>query len=269
MNSKIDLKDTSFLIPTRIDSIDRLENVIEVVRFLLSNFDTQVYLLEADIYNKGILSSALPSEVNYTFTEDFDPIFHRTHYINQLTKSSSTPIISVWDSDVLVNPNQVKHAVESIRSGDFHFSFPYKRRFMDTLRILREEYFRTKDFSILEKNEDKMMPLYQPQPVGGSFFAFKQAYQDAGYENESFYGWGREDGERVNRWNTLAYKTKQIDGPLFHLTHSRGDNSQFHSDHQRLHKKEMLKRLCTMSQQELLAEINTWPWMEGEAKPNS
>ena len=37
-----DLKDCTFIIPIRIESDDRLRNVITVLCFLVSNFDTNI-----------------------------------------------------------------------------------------------------------------------------------------------------------------------------------------------------------------------------------
>ena len=45
---KKDLKDTSFILPVKIESEDRLRNVITVCCFLLENFDTTVILKEVD-----------------------------------------------------------------------------------------------------------------------------------------------------------------------------------------------------------------------------
>ena len=44
----IDLKDTTFIIPVKIESDDRLRNVITVCCFLLENFDTKVIVKEVD-----------------------------------------------------------------------------------------------------------------------------------------------------------------------------------------------------------------------------
>ncbi len=45
---KNNLKDTTFIIPIRIESEDRLRNVITVCCFLLENFDTKVIIKEVD-----------------------------------------------------------------------------------------------------------------------------------------------------------------------------------------------------------------------------
>ena len=43
-----DLTDTTFIIPVRIESEDRLRNVITSVCFLLENFDTRIIIKEFD-----------------------------------------------------------------------------------------------------------------------------------------------------------------------------------------------------------------------------
>ena len=45
---KIDLTDATFIIPIRIESEDRLRNVITSVAFLLNNFNTNIIVKEVD-----------------------------------------------------------------------------------------------------------------------------------------------------------------------------------------------------------------------------
>ena len=44
----IDLKSCTFIIPVRIESEDRMRNVITVLCYILENFDTKVILKEVD-----------------------------------------------------------------------------------------------------------------------------------------------------------------------------------------------------------------------------
>ena len=43
-------------------------------------------------------------------------------------------------------------------------------------------------------------------------------------ENEDFYGWGLEDGERHYRWLSFGYRIYRSEGCLFHLSHPRDQN---------------------------------------------
>ena len=45
---KIDLSKATFIIPIRIESSDRLRNVITTTAFLLENFDTNIIIKEVD-----------------------------------------------------------------------------------------------------------------------------------------------------------------------------------------------------------------------------
>lgn len=258
MNKKIDFKDVTFVFPIRLDSIDRLENLLEVISFINNNFETYIHVLEASNYNNNLLSRLFPKGILYTFVKDYDPVFHRTHYINQLVKKTDTDIVAVWDSDVLVCKEQLLKAIELIRKHEADFALPYKNKFLDTSEFVRELYFQTKDMNDLMENESKMKELYAPDSVGGGFLANRKAYLNSGLENEFFYGWGREDGERVNRWHTLGYKLVQVDGCMYHLTHNRGINSRFHSAKQGEIKQAELERLAMMSKLEMIEEIKRW-----------
>ena len=258
MKQRADIKDVTFLFPLRVDTVQRIENLQMVIAFINQYFDSHIQILEADKYNNSFLQNLLPKNVKIKFVEDFDPIFYRTHYINQLVNNVRTEIAAVWDSDVLIPKEQILEAVNLIRHKRADFVAPYQGKFLDTSEIVRELYFKTRDINVLKENEMKMKELYAPDPVGGGFFANRKAYLASGLENEFFYGWGREDGERVNRWETLGYKFERVEGYLYHLSHSRGINSQFHSKKQEEIKQAELKRLALMSENELRKEISMW-----------
>lgn len=130
MITKTDLTDVTFLFSQRMESIDRMENLLELVDFLTKHFDTHLHVLETATHNNKLLERLLPKEVKYKFEEDFDPIFHRTHYTNKMVRAATTPIVSLWDSDVLVAKEQIIAAVNLIRERTAHFSSPYKERWI-------------------------------------------------------------------------------------------------------------------------------------------
>jgi hypothetical protein len=104
---KSDLTDVTFIIPLRIDTVDRLENTLVILDFLLGSFVSRIKILEASRRNTGILQQLLSREVDYRFVEDADDIFHRTKYINMLAEACETTYISLWDTDVIVPPSQI------------------------------------------------------------------------------------------------------------------------------------------------------------------
>ena len=251
----LNLKDVTFLIPLRIDSVKRLENTLVVVDYLLNHFDTQVKILEATGRDTGILKALLPEKVNHYFVEDYDEIFHRTKYINKLVESCETCFVSVWDADVIIPISQIEETMRLLRSEEAQFVTPFQDNFLDTSYILRDLYIHTRDINVLINHRGKMISLYNPNPVGGVFFANRKSYIKSGMENERFYGWGREDGDRVNRWKILGYNHTHVKGLLFHLTHERGINSAFHSPNQIDIKSAELIRTLAMSREEMEDEL--------------
>lgn len=255
---KLELKDVTFLINLKIDSIGRLENALVIIDFLMNNFDTEIKVMETSVHNSGILRKLLPKEVSYIYREDLDNIYHRTKYINELTGFCRTQFISVWDADVIIPKKQIGKTMRLLRNKEAHFVTPFEDKAFDTSYILRDLYISTRDITVLDKHQGKMKSMYYPKPIGGVFFADRKSYIEAGMENEKFYGWGREDGERVSRWKILGYKHMHVEGPLFHLTHERGINSTFHSSNQYDVKLSELLRTAAMSNMELKNEIKKW-----------
>ena len=82
---KINLKDVTFITLIRLDSIQRLENIVAVSSYILKYFDTNIYVLEASAYNNSVLKSLLSRKVTYEHIEDKDPALHKTRYYNGLT----------------------------------------------------------------------------------------------------------------------------------------------------------------------------------------
>lgn len=54
MAVKIALTDVTFMIPVRIDTLERLENILAVTNFILSHCDTNILVVESDKWNSGI-----------------------------------------------------------------------------------------------------------------------------------------------------------------------------------------------------------------------
>jgi hypothetical protein len=208
--------------------------------------------------NNGILSRLLPENIKLDFIEDYDNLFHRTYYLNKLVKMAQTPIISLWDSDVLVDKKQIEQSVSLIRKGEIDIVLPYKEKFLDTSVLVKELYMKKNSISVLKANENKMRSLYAPESVGGALFAKKDSYIKAGMENEKLYGWGNHDGERYNRWEILGFRVQRVDGPMYHFSHTRSANSKYHSKKQPELKNAELERLAFMSKNEMKNEINNW-----------
>ena len=235
MDMRYDLRDLSVLIPVRIDSLVRLENILAVVKYLDKYYQTNIYVLEADRFNNGILQRQLSPSVQYKFVKDCDPVFYRTKYINQMTENVKTDYLAVWDADIVFPPNQIHETMDKLRFGKCAFCYPYKGEFLDTSKLIREQFLETVDIRLLEELKDLMLAPYGPNMRGGVFFANTKKYCKNGMENLKFYGWGPEDWERYERWMNLGERIGYIKGCLFHLSHPRDMNGTHNSNQQKMY----------------------------------
>ena len=251
---KTNIKDMTFIIPVRLDSVVRLENLILSVHSLLKNFDTHIMVLEAASYSNGIIKKMLYNKIEYLFLEDRDSVFYKTKYLNIMTRRACTPLIGLWDTDVILPKEQILDAIEKLRQG-FDVSYPFDGRCYDTSFVIRELYAQNKNIQYLMRNKDKMSLIYGDKVTGGAVFVNSDAYIKAGMMNEKFYGWGPEDFELFERLKILGLKNHRSEGPMFHLTHSRGSNSFFRSPEQ--NKNTNKERMITVlsSKTELLNDI--------------
>lgn len=241
---KHDLMDMTFLIPVRTDSMYRLENLLLTVHFLSRNFKTNIKILEADRYCNNLIKELLP-QVEYTFIEDRDLVFHRTKYQNLLVQNVTTPYIAIWEAEIIIPPSQVLDAISQLRNDSTDVSFPYDGKALDTTFLLREYYAKAPSVDLLNRNKNKMTVLYDREDlVGGALFIKRDMYIQSGMDDERYYGWGNEDFERVLRWKILKYRIYRATGCLYHLSHSRGDNSRYIS---RYSKDKSLGMMCSLN----------------------
>jgi len=227
---KTNLQDMTFLIPIRLDSIARLENLIIAVDYIEKSFVTNITVLEGSNRNNGIIQKMLGKKIKYVFQEDKDPIFYRTMYLNKMIQLVDSKFLGIWDADVIIDKKQIVDSISNLRNGDIDIAYPYDGEFLDTTEIMKNLYVRKKNIGVLHKNKNKMYLPYGNKHIGGAIIVNKEKYEAAGGENEKFYGWGPEDFERYARWKNLNYRIYRSSGPLYHLSHPRSINSGFNSE---------------------------------------
>lgn len=248
------IKDFLITILFRNDFIEREENLFSLLNYLCVNELQNIKILEISSIHKKNHKIGIDTNksINYNYIIDNDSLLHRTSFINQMIIDASFPYIAVWDVDVIVSINQIINGLILLQNDEADFVYPYDKFFLETTPIIRKFFIEDRNFDILVHNQKKMKEMYAPDPLGGAFIVNREAYIKAGMENEDFYGWGMEDGERFYRWQRLGYRVKRVPGPLYHLSHPRGINSKFHNQDQSLWKrKETLKA-------KRLAEATGW-----------
>lgn len=246
----------TFIIPVRIDSLEREENLDTVVALLSAKKNVQILITEGDVEMRYQLKASYPN-VTYKFVEDHDPIFHRTKYLNGLLNEARTRIVGVWDTDVIVPEEQMDSAIEKIWTKNAVMSFPYDGRFYMISPVDSAQFRKKYELPFLVSCIDHI-DSFATNSVGGAFFVDKYAYLNVGGENEHFYGWGAEDLERVKRMEIVGLPIFRSKGPLFHLYHPRKENSWYGNQNMELQSRKEFLKICSMTQQELYQYIQSW-----------
>lgn len=244
----------TFVIPVRIDSSERQENLDVVLEQLSKRKRTKIILLEADTVSIYKVPGKYPN-VTHRFVKDDNPVFYRTKYLNDLLREADTSIVGIWDTDVIVPNDQIDRSIADIREGKAVMSFPYDGRF--NFCSLEDSFvFRNKrSIDFLKEKEYSNCVFHS---VGGAFLVYKDIYVKAGGENEHFYGWGMEDQERVKRMEILGLPVSRVAGVLYHLFHSRNENSRYCNERQKRESCKEFLKVCGMSKDQLQQYICNW-----------
>ena len=229
----VDLSNATFIIPLRIESADRMRNIITLLCFLLGNFDTNVIVKEVDsepVFEESVLPQIkefIGNDINlvHIFEKSDDPVFYRMHILNEMLAMSKTDVVINYDCDVLMPVETYVNAYESILNGACDVVYPYGNgNFQKQVHVTDEVVsdFLNNDFdlSILDKSSQ-----VSTSDFGWVQFFNRSVYIEGGMENENFRGSSPEDKERFFRFTTLGYKVGRIDNWIYHLEHSRGANS--------------------------------------------
>lgn len=251
---KTTLIDLTFIIPIRIDSFDRYQNLLLVLKFLAAHCDAPVIILEADEF-QHIEQNSLPENVAYYFVADEYEKFHRTHYINQLIGLSTTPYIAIWDTDVLVDASQISESMSWLRTNLCSAVLPYDGRCKDLAAQQKWNLDQTL------KLDPESGTLYAEHACGGALIVNKQHFTEAGLCNEYLTSWGPDDVEQKKRLEILGFPIKRTNGILYHLCHHRGINSTYQSDEERLLLMQEYIKIVSMTRSELQEYIKTWEWV--------
>ena len=253
----IDLSNVTFIIPLRIESGDRLRNIILSTSFLLKTFDCKVIILENG-EDSNFTRWALPQirkiapteNLNYHFQRSLSNDFHRTKLLNQMIMMTTTDIVVNYDSDIILPISSYVEAKRLIDNKEAHLVYPYRfgekgerKVVIDHSCVDEDNLNKLFDFPLVRKFISEFKPevldesYMYAQNVNGigwaeygmcQFFN-TQAYKDGYLENEGFIAYAPEDVERHFRWSMLGYDIKRVDNHAYHLEHMRTENSWFNN----------------------------------------
>jgi cellulose synthase/poly-beta-1,6-N-acetylglucosamine synthase-like glycosyltransferase len=230
------MKDLTFLLPCRIESEDRLRNVVTSVTFILKNYpESKVILKEVDTHSK-FKFRALPSirnyvntdQLTYIFEESDEKFFHKTRILNDLLVASDTEIVYNHDVDVILPKNSVEIAYDAIKDhadavypfgcGVYQWAVNYPEPIFNQ--------FLDSNFNI---NVLDGLRYRVASSIGWGQMIKREVEIEAGLWNENFISWGAEDCEFYFRLNCLGYKVGRVNEDIYHFEHSRSFNSHYHN----------------------------------------
>jgi len=234
---KIDLKQATFIIPIRIESEDRLRNVITSIAFLLNNFDTNIIVKEVDktsVFAEQVLPQLESffgvAKVKHIFEESDESLFHRQRVLNEMIMEADTEIVVNYDCDVILPIESYTLAYNGIMDGVYDVVYPYGngmyQRQVNAEDSVVSNFLDGNDYGALNRVATEHSSDY-----GWAQFFRRKCYIDGGMENENFRAYAPEDKERYYRFTTLGYKVGRIDNVVYHLEHARGENSWFSNPH--------------------------------------
>ena len=277
----IDLKNVDFIVPLRIDTGDRLRNVIMTTSYLLHHFDYTVTIKEVDSEHR-FEEYALPiikrlvdtKNLNHIWEEETrtDDAFHRTKVLNDMVMDSKCDIVVNYDTDLILPVDTYTQAVEMLQ-GEYDVVYPYRfgnhgerkvnlpftietQEDMDNFETkeVASEFIKGYDNTVLD---DHFFYYHSEQGYGWAEYGMvqffnRQAYIDGYLENENFIAYAPEDCERYHRWELLGYNIGRVDNYAYHLEHQRTQNSWYHNPHMQ-HNNQLWEELRVLTKEQLIA----------------
>lgn len=229
----------SFLMPCRIESPDRLRNVISSVGYLAKNFpDCKIIIQEVDkqsVFREKViphltnLFGKYPENIVHRFEESKEAFFHKTRILNDLLLAADTDIVFNYDVDVVYPRSSYTAAYNMITKGGYDAVYTFGCGIYQWAVQYNEVVFHNFlksgfDTSVLDSNS-----RLSPSVMGWGQMIKRQVQIDAGLWNENFISWGAEDCEFHYRIPALGYNVGRINDFVYHLDHSRTFNSHYNN----------------------------------------
>ena len=247
---RFDLKKCTFIIPLRIETADRMRNILTILIYLARNFDTKIIVKEVDkesVYEREVLpllKQALRPEmlacIHHIFEQSDDFTFHRTKILNDMLWMVDTPVVANYDSDILLPIESYINSTNMISKEWVHpdvkggqpvkMIYPYGfGNYQLQCHVGDEE---VTDFINSGFNFEAFNGNLREWDAKYGFCQFfdTEEYKKLGGENENFIAYGYEDDERFYRFNLLS-SVARLTEQVFHLEHGRTKNSWFNNPH--------------------------------------
>lgn len=236
----IELNDLTIVIPVKIESSDRYNNLKTVLGYINHHFKTNIKIIEEsnDTSRIDFLDELKNLNIDYKFYQVENGVtYHRTKYLNEMIFDTKTKVVSNYDSDVFFPVETYVNVVNSILKEEYDFIYPYimgngqkqlfysewyNNPFKEWIFYPMFKFVKEWDINVFENDDN--VKIYGSS-YGHSVFASTQKYKEAFGENENFISYGPEDQERAYRFQKLGYNVTWYDGYVYHIEHKRTSDS--------------------------------------------
>ena len=154
------------------------------------------------------------------------PLFCKSKVLNDFIVAADTKFVANYDADCIL-PLTSYHQAYAILAGDkADVVYPYgcgiyQWKAEYNMQVY-QEFVSTLDYRVLDKRKS-----LSNSTIGWTQFVNRQKYIDSYMMNENFVSWGCEDDEFYFRMSTLGNRIARVEDYVYHLEHSRTDNSWF------------------------------------------
>ena len=223
--------DLTFLIPVKIESEDRVRNLTTVLTYILKKFDAKILVQEHDKvqrFNDLVLPNIPKSDnIEYTFDLQTNNYFHKTKILNDLLLKSDTEVVCNYDTDVLLPEKTYTEAYQLIKTKKYDVVYPYGCGiYQKAVTYTQETFEKFLNSDLNVQSLDKHARIHN-STIGWCQFISRENYIKSFMMNENFHAWGPEDSEFYYRLSVLGNRIARINDFVYHLEHSRSNDSWF------------------------------------------
>jgi hypothetical protein len=233
------MKNLTFLMPCRIESNDRLRNIITSISYLLYNFpESKIIVYESDkqsIYSQNVLPNIKnifgkePINLRHIFNCDENSFFHKTKVLNNLLLEANTDIVYNYDVDIVFPVSSYHKAYDMITTQNYDAVYTYGvgayQLHVNHSDELLEKFIQS-NFNLEILNDSCRLGT---SVMGWGQMIRKQSEIDSYFWNENFMSWGPEDCEFLYRIQVMGLKVGRVNNYGYHFEHARTFNSHYNN----------------------------------------
>lgn len=230
------LKKLNFIIITKIDSKDRLENIKTSIDFLNFHFKNKILVCE---YDK---KSNINFNGNYSkiLIEPVSEGFWRNYAANKVYELLVTDVIFNIESDVLFDPQSIKESYDTVIDGTNKLCMPFDGIPIWMNQKSTQTFKKTKKLPEIWKDYYGLTKILQTEVYGylsntltfhpGFCYMLKiDTFKKMGMENQNFIKHGWDDVERLIRAHKLGIDIEYNTGVCYHLYHPRNIKNNYYN----------------------------------------